>query len=363
MVDLGPPPASSFASDNAAGVHPAALAAVAAANQGPAVAYGADPWTERAVGRLRELFGAPVDVAFCWGGSGANLVGLQCLLGPGEAIICPESAHLNTDEGGAPERVVGAKVVGVPGPDGKLAPEGLLDAYARVGGAHRAQPRAVSITQSTESGTLYTPAEIAVLADLAHDRGLYLHLDGARIANAAAALGVPVTAFTTDVGVDIVTFGGTKGGLMAAEAVVCCNPALAPRLPFAHKQAGQLASKMRFVAAQVDAYLTDDLWLANARVANDAAAALADGVAAIEGVELSHHPEVNAVFARLPQPAIEALLAWSFFYVWDAAAGEVRWMTNFQTTPADVERFVAGVARAVAASDPTGGSAAGPPVT
>jgi threonine aldolase len=208
----------------------------------------------------------------------------------------------------------------------------------------------VSVTQSTESGTLYTVAEIAALAETAHSLGMYLHLDGARIANAAVALGVEVATFTTEAGVDLLTFGGTKGGLLAAEAVVCANPALAGYLPFAHKQAGQLASKTRFLAAQFDAYLTGDLWLANARTANHSAALLADRVAAIDGVTLSHRPEVNAVFARLPAEAIRALQAWSFFYYWDEPACEVRWMTSFATTSEDVERFAAGVGLAVAAA-------------
>jgi threonine aldolase len=340
-------PLSSFASDNASGVHPDVLAAIAAANVGGALAYGADPWTARARGALRDLFGVSADVFFTWGGTGANIVGLQCLLAPYEAVICPESAHINVDECGAPERFTGSKLIGLPTPDGKLRPEQIVEQLHGLGDEHHVQPRVVSITQSTEMGTLYQSDEIAALVDTAHRHGLLVHLDGARIANAAAALGGDVRSFTVDAGVDVLTFGGTKNGLMYGEAVVFLTPELGRTARFVRKQAAQLPSKMRFVSAQFEALLTNDLWLRNAGHANAMAARLADRVEGIDGVVLQRRPEVNAVFATVPRDALEALQAWSFFWVWDEPTTEVRWMTSFDTTEADIDTFADGVASLV----------------
>lgn len=340
-------PVSSFASDNASGVHPDVLAALGAANVGGALAYGADPWTGRARRALRELFGVPAEVYFTWGGTGANVVGLQCLLAPYEAVICPASAHINVDECGAPERFTGSKLIGLPTPDGKLRPDQIVEQLHALGDEHHVQPRVVSITQSTEMGTLYQPDEIAALVDTAHRHGLLVHLDGARIANAAAALGGDVRSFTVDAGVDVLTFGGTKNGLMYGEAVVFLTPELGRAARFVRKQAAQLPSKMRFVSAQFEALLTDDLWLRNAAHANAMAAQLADRVEGIDGVTLQRRPEVNAVFVTVPRGALEALQAWSFFWVWDEATTEVRWMTSFDTTEADIDTFADGVASLV----------------
>ncbi|MBK9179381.1 MAG: aminotransferase class V-fold PLP-dependent enzyme [Acidimicrobiales bacterium] len=344
---LPPPPAASFASDNASGVHPDVLAALVAANHGSAVAYGDDPWTRRASARFAELFGREVAVLLCWGGTGANVVGLQCLLAPYEAVICPETAHINVDECGAPERFTGAKLIALPTPDGKLRPEQVTAQIHALGDEHHVQPKVVSITQSTELGTLYRPDEVAALAAEAHRHGMLVHLDGARLANAAAALGGDVRSFTTEAGVDALSFGGTKDGMMYGEAVVFLRPELGDAGRFVRKQAGQLPSKMRFVAAQFEALLTDDLWLRNGAHANAMAARLA-GRLDVAGVPLSRRPEVNSVFAVLPPAAIPELQAWSFFYVWDQPASEVRFMTAFDTTEDDVDRFAAGVAAVVA---------------
>jgi len=308
------------------------------------VAYGADAWTERAVGQIHDIFGVDAPVVFTWGGTGANVVGLQCLLAPYDAVICPESAHINVDECGAPERFTGSKLIAVPTADGKLRPEQIEEHTHLLGDIHHVQPRVVSITQSTEMGTLYTADEIAAVVDVAHRHGMKVHLDGARIANAAAALGGDVRQFTVDVGVDVLTFGGTKNGMMYGEAVVFLDPALGQMAQFVRKQAGQLPSKMRYVSAQFEALLTDDLWLTNARHANAMAQRLADRARAIPGVELQRDPAVNSVFVTVPRAALSSLQAWSFFWEWDPAITEVRWMTSFDTTEADIDTFTDGVA-------------------
>ena len=341
------PPLTSFASDNASGVHPHVLAAMGRANAGHALAYGDDDITPRAVEAFRELFGTPAEVVFTWGGTGANVVGLQCLLAPYEAVICPATAHINVDECGAPERFTGSKLLAVPTPDGKLRPDQVEAQMHALGDMHHVQPKVVSITQSTEMGTLYSIDEVAALAETAHRHGLRLHLDGARIANAAAALGGDIRSFTVDAGVDVLTFGGTKNGMMYGEAVMFLDPELGRAARFVRKQAGQLPSKMRYVSAQFEALLTDDLWLANATHANAMARLLAERVGVIAGVELQRPPQVNSVFVTVPPTALATLQAWSFFWEWDPAITEVRWMTSFDTTPDDIDRFAAGVASLV----------------
>nr|WP_249420039.1 aminotransferase class I/II-fold pyridoxal phosphate-dependent enzyme [Rhabdothermincola salaria] len=346
---MPPAPQCSFASDNAAGVLPEVLDAMVAANEGCALAYGEDPWTTRAESALADLFGGAAAVALCWGGTGANVVGLACLLGPGEAVICAEEAHIAVDEGGAPERFTGSKLLTVPTPDGKLRPDDVLAVLYALGNQHHAQPGVVSITQSTERGTLYRPDEIAAVAEVAHDHGLHVHLDGARIANAAAALDGDLRSFTTDAGVDVVSFGGTKNGLMYGDAVVVLEPAVARVLPFVRKQTTQLASKMRFLGAQFEALLADDLWLRTAGHANAMARRLADRLDGVQGVQVTGTPDVNATFVQLPSAAAVAeLQAWSFVWEWEPARHEIRAMTSFATTIDDVDRFAAGIA-AVAA--------------
>jgi threonine aldolase len=348
-LDLPPPPAASFASDNAAGVAPAVMDALVAANAGPALAYGEDPWTAAAIDALRDAFGLPVEVVMCWGGTGANVVGLASVLRPWEAVICLDSAHIFTDEAGAPARFTGSTFVPVAHDDGKLRPEAVEPFLHWAGDVHHPQPRVLSISQVTELGTVYTDDEVAALAELAHAHDMVLHLDGARIANALAATGSDLRRSIVEAGVDLMTFGLTKDGAMYGDAVVYLRPELAAHAHAARKQAGQLPSKARFVAAQVSALLADELWLDNARHANAMAARLADAVAGIDGVVVPRPPQANAVFAHLPADTVAPLQEWSFFWPWDPTTSLVRWMTGFTTTPDDVDRFVAGVAAVVAA--------------
>jgi len=342
-----------FASDNFAGAHPDVLAAVAAANDGHVPAYGADPYTAAAEARLREHFGDDARCFLVFNGSAANVLSLIAAARPFEAVICPETAHLNVDECAAPERIAGVKLYTVVAPAGKLTPE-LVTARLRtirIGDEHAAQPRIVSISNATELGTVYTPAEVRALADLAHEHDLLLHVDGARLANAAAYLELPLRALTTDAGVDVVSFGGTKNGLLLGEAVIFLSPRLADDFLYLRKQNLQLASKMRFIAAQFDALLRDELWLRNASHANAMAARLANAVKELPGVRVTQQVEANGVFAVLPRAATPRLLeAWPGelpFHVWSEDSGEVRWMTAWDTTEDDVDRFVAAVAEAL----------------
>jgi threonine aldolase len=339
-----------FASDNAATIHPEVLAAIAAANAGHTFGYGHDPATEQLTDRFAEHFGPQVLAYPVWSGTAANVLCVRAACQPWQAVICADTAHLNVDECGAPEAIAGVKLLSAQTENGKLTPELVERLIVRVGDEHAVQPRVLSISQSSELGTVYSLAEIRALAELAHTRGLVLHMDGARLANAAAALQRPLAALTTQAGVDLLSFGGTKNGLLGAEAVVFLTPELAGGFPFLRKQSLQLASKMRFLAAQLDALLRDDLWLRNARQANAMAARLAEGVAAVEGVHITRPVQANAVFARLPRAAISTLLDQFDFYVWDEELDEVRWMCSWDTTQDDVEEFVAAVGRVCAAS-------------
>ena len=343
-----------FASDNHAGAHPEVLEGLAAASAAHAGSYGADPWTERAQALFRERFGADASAYFVFNGTGANVASIAATCRPWEAVICTDVAHMHVDECGAPERLAGVKLLAVPTEHGKLAPADVGRWEVDRGDEHRVQPRLVSITQASELGTVYTLDELAALAEAAHALDMYLHVDGARLANAAAALGVSLAELTTAAGVDVVSFGGTKNGLVFGEAVVFCRPGLDREFAFVRKQLGQLASKMRFVAAQFEALLSGDLWLEGARHANAMAARLADAVGRIEGVELAHPVEANALFARLPRPAIDRLLdelpGEHPFYVWDAERDEVRWMCSWDTDPEDVDRFAVRIADAVRAT-------------
>ena len=330
-----------FASDNAAPAHPNILRAIEAANDGHAVSYGADEWTKRAVERFREHFGASTDVFFTFNGTGANVVALASVLRPYEAVIAPASAHLNTDECGALERFAGVKILPVATADGTLRPEDLEPCLHSSKEEHHVQPRAVSISQSTEYGGLYELDELQKLCGYAHEHGLFVHMDGARIANAVAALDTTLCAATKDAGVDVLTFGGTKNGMLYGEAVVFFDPALhAGAARFIRKQGMQLASKMRFIAAQFDALLAGDLWLQNARHANAMAALLETRARAVGGIKITRPVRCNAVFARMPAAAIARAQEQFFFYVFDPLASEVRWMTTYETTPADIAAFV-----------------------
>jgi threonine aldolase len=337
-----------FASDNTAPVHPAVLEALTEANRGPSPAYGQDPWTTRATAWFGEQFGSGTEAFLVWNGTGANVVALRALTRAWQAIVCSAQAHIQLDECGAPELLTGCKLLDLPTPDGKLTPAMLHAAMTGVGDEHRSQPAVVSLTQTTESGTVYTPDETAALAEAAHRLGLRVHMDGARIANAAAALGLPLRALTRDAGVDILSFGATKNGAMGAEAVVLFDSALAGEMRFLRKQSMQLASKMRYLAAQFLALAEGDLWLANARNANAMAQRLAAGLRGVAGIEITQAVQANAVFATLPRPAIERLQREFHFYVWNEPLHEVRWMTNWATSESDVDSFLAAIRQALA---------------
>jgi threonine aldolase len=330
----------SFGSDNHSGAHPAVLRAIMDANSGDAVAYGADAWTERVTATLREAFHA--EGAFLMlNGTGANVLGLSLLLRRHEGVICADSAHINTDECGAPEHFLGTKLLGVPTPDGKLTPELIAGRLAGRGDEHFVQPGVVALTQSTEFGTCYTLAELRKIADFAHTSDLGVYLDGARLANAAAYLDCPLAELAECA--DVLSFGGTKNGAIGAEALIVMRSGLAADVPYLRKQQTQLTSKMRFVAAQFGALLQDDLWRGSAAHANSMARRLAAGAAAVPGVEIVHPVQANAVFARLDPKHIAALQHDWFFHVWDEQESVVRWMAAFDTTEADVDAFVAGI--------------------
>jgi threonine aldolase len=330
----------SFGSDNHAGVHPAVLQAIADANPGDAVSYGADERTEQVTARLREVFGA--DEAFLVpNGSGANVLGLSLLLRRHEGVVCAESAHIYTDECGAPERLIGTKLLAVPSPDGKITPEGIAVHLSGRGDDHRSQPGVVAVTQSTEMGTCYTLAELRKIADFGRASDLRVYLDGARLANAAAGLDCSLAELAECA--DVLSFGGTKNGAMGAEALIVMRPGLAEDVPYLRKQQAQHTSKMRFVAAQFGALLAGDLWHANAAHANAMARRLAEGVAGVDGVDVVHPVQANAVFARLDPRHITALQQEWFFHVWDEHDSVVRWMTAFDTTEADVDSFLEGI--------------------
>lgn len=339
---------TAFASDNYAGVHPEVLAAITAADAlGHVVAYGDDPVTARARDQVRAHLGADALPYFVWGGTAANVLCLESLAPAAhQAVICAESAHIYVDEGGAPERQLGRKLLPVATADGKLTPELVAARAIRFGDEHAVQPAVISITQSTELGTRYEPDEIRALADFAHERGMLLHLDGARIMNATAAQGISLRAATRDLGIDALSLGATKNGALGAEAVVFWEDRFAEGFAWRRKSAMQLASKHRYVAAQVEALLTDDLWLRNASHANAMARRLAAAVADLPGVKVTQETQSNAVFVILPAALREALYADGFvFYVWDEQTGEVRWMCSWDTTEADVDAFVAALTR------------------
>lgn len=346
MSSLHDASARGFASDNYAGVHPEVLAALTAANGGHQVAYGEDDYTAALRERMSELFAAPVEVFPVFNGTGANVVALQAVTHRWESVVCAATAHINVDEGAAPESVGHLKLKTIPTPDGKLTAQ-LLEAFPlRVGDEHAAPVGAVSITQTTELGTAYTVEEIRQIATWAHAHDLVLHVDGSRISNAVASLGVSLAELITDTGVDILSFGGTKNGLLGAEAVVVLNPDAVRGLVFLRKQSMQLASKMRFLSAQLLALLEEDLYLRSARHANQMAARLAAAVSDV--VTLPRPTQANAVFAVLPQEVSLKLMQQFRFYFWDEVTGEVRWMCSWDTTEEDVDTFAAAIRQALA---------------
>jgi threonine aldolase len=340
-------PARSFASDNNAGVHPAVLEAIARANQGHEVAYGDDPYTRSAIKKFEEHFGSGIAVFFTFNGTGANVLGLQALNRPYHAVLCSDAAHIYTDECGAPEKHTGCKLIPLPHRDGKITLDSVRHAYYGIGDQHHVQARVISITQSTEMGTVYQPEEIEVLARFAHERDMFLHVDGARIANAAASLGQTLRQATRDLGVDVLSFGGTKNGILGGEAVVFFRPELSQDFLYLRKQGMQLASKMRFIAAQFEALLTDDLWRHSAEHANQMARLLEKEVSRVPGVKVIWKVEANGVFAQIPRHAIDKIKKHYFFYDWIEEESIVRWMCSFDITEEDVHDFTRTVAEAV----------------
>lgn len=347
MTQLHDPSYRGFASDNYAGVHPEVLEAITEANGGHQIAYGEDVYTARLQEVIRGHFGERAEAFPVFNGTGANVTALTSVLPRWGAVIATSTAHIHTDENGAPERISGLKLLTVATPDGKLTPDLIGEEAWGWGDEHRAQPLAVSITQTTELGTLYTVDEIRAIAHYAHERGMVLHMDGARISNAAAALGTGFREFTTDAGVDILSFGGTKNGLLYGEAVVVLNPEVSDGLIFLRKLSMQLSSKMRFVSAQLIALLDGELWRQSAAHANAMAGRLRAGLeaASLPGLHFTQHTQANAVFATLP-PGVADRLRESFrFYDWNPATREVRWMTAFDTTASDIDAFVAAIGK------------------
>jgi len=335
-----------FASDNWSGVSPEVMEALAQANQLHHPAYAEeDPMMLQAEKRFQEVFETACKVFFVYNGTGANVLAVQHLLKSWQAVVAPHSAHLNEDEGGAPEKFTGGKILTTDCPDGKLKPEQVKPFLSSIGFQHHVQPKLISISQVTEMGTLYSVEEIKALADFAHQNQMYLHLDGARIANAAAALGVSFSEMITQTGVDVLSFGGTKNGLMFGEAVVFLKPELAEGFEYNRKQGMQLASKMRFITAQFLAYLENELWKTNAQQANAMAALLAKELAKVEGISLSRPTQANGVFALIPKAIIPRLQQEYFFHVWNESRSEVRLMCSFDTSPEDVMGFVAAAKR------------------
>lgn len=328
-----------FASDNNAGVHPDIFKAMQSVNSGHTIAYGDDPYTKAAIEAFKKHFGENIDVYFVFNGTAANVLGIKAITKSYHSVICSDLAHLNVDECGAPEKYTGCKLLTVPSPDGKLSVEGIQKHLHGFGFEHHAQPKVVSITQSTEMGTVYTPAQIRKIADFVHEYQLYLHMDGARIANAAASLNCSLSEITVDVGVDLLSFGGTKNGMMFGEAIIFFNPQLSKDFKYIRKQGMQLGSKMRFVSAQFSALLKDDLWLQNSRHANRMAKYLEQKVRTIPQIRITQPVEANAVFAIIPKEYIHILQKEFFFYVWNENSSEVRWMTAFDTTPEDIDKF------------------------
>ncbi len=340
-------PTRSFASDNNAGVHPEILDALARANQGHVIAYGDDPYTRSAISKFEEHFGSGISVFFTFNGTGANVLGLQALTRPYNAVLCSDYAHIYCDECGAPEKHLGCKLLPLPHQDGKITVDQVRHAYHGIGDQHHVQVRVISITQSTEMGTVYRPEEVRALAQFAHEHEMFLHVDGARIANAAVSLGQTLRQATRDLGVDVLSFGGTKNGIMGGEAVIIFNPALSRDFLFLRKQGMQLASKMRFIAVQFEALLTGDLWKRSAEHANRMAKVLESEIRKIPQVRVVWRVEANGVFAQIPGDAIEKIKQRYFFYPWIEEEGIVRWMCSFDTTEADVKEFAGFVAEAV----------------
>ncbi|HEY1676756.1 MAG TPA: low specificity L-threonine aldolase [Candidatus Sulfotelmatobacter sp.] len=340
-------PFRGFASDNNAGVHPEIVDAIVRTNRGHEIAYGNDDYTRSAVAKFEEHFGPGIAVYFTFNGTGGNVLGLQALCRPHQAVLCSDYAHIYTDECAAPEKFLGSKLIPFAHQDGKLTLDGVRHGYHGIGDQHHVQPKVISITQATEMGTVYFAEEIRALAEFAHERKMFLHMDGARIANAAASLGQTLRQATRDLGVDVLTFGGTKNGIMGGEAVVFFDSALSQDFVFLRKQGMQLASKMRFIAAQFEALLSNDLWQRSAQHANRMARLLEAELKSIPQVRIVWKVESNGVFAQIPRETIERIKARYFFYPWIEEECIVRWMCSFDTTEEDVRTFAKFVAQVV----------------
>ncbi len=347
MVNIPSQPSRNFASDNNAGVHPEILEAIAGANCGHVVAYGDDPYTRSAIQKFEQHFGPDIAVFFTFNGTGANVLSLQSLTRSFESVLCSAYAHIYCDECGAPEKLMGCKLIPLPHQDGKITLDSVHEAYHGIGDQHHSQPRVISITQCTEMGAVYKPEEIRALARFAHEHEMFLHVDGARIANAAASLGQTLRQATRDLGVDVLSFGGTKNGMMGGEAVVFFETGLSRNFLYLRKQSMQLASKMRFIAVQFEALLTNDLWRRSAEHANSMARLLEKEISRISNVKVVWPVEANGVFAQIPRHSIEKIKQQHFFYTWIEEESIVRWMCSFDTTEEDIQRFAKVVAEAV----------------
>lgn len=337
-----------FASDNNAGIHPEILRAIASANKDHEVGYGDDPYTRQAIDLFRKEFGQETQVFFVFNGTGANVLGLSSVTQSWNSVICADTSHIEEDECGAPEKFTGCKLLPVPSERGKITPEAIEHHLKGFDFEHHSQPGVISVSQVTEMGTVYRPEEIIAIADLAHKHNMYLHMDGARIANAAVALDLPFKAFTKECGVDILSFGGTKNGMLMGESVVFFNPDLAKNTKYLRKQSMQLYSKMRFTSAQFIAYLKNGLWEKNAAHANRMAKLLEKEAKDIPEIRLTQNVEANGVFAIIPRRIIQPLQERFFFYMWDDTDCEVRWMTSFDTTEQEIKEFVQLIKRLLA---------------
>jgi threonine aldolase len=349
MSETSNQPFRGFASDNNAGVHPEVLEAIARVNRGHVVAYGDDAYTRSAIQKFEEHFGPDIAVFFTFNGTGANVLGLQALTRSFHSVVCSDYAHIYTDECGAPEKYTGCKLIPLPQQDGKITVEQVRHAYHGIGDQHHSQPKVISITQSTEMGTVYQPEVIKALSGFAHEHDMFLHMDGARLANAAASLGQSLRQATRDLGVDVLSFGGTKNGLMGGEAVVFFEPERGKDFLYLRKQSMQLASKMRFIAAQFEALLTNDLWRRSAEHANRMARLLECELRKIPEIRIVWPVEANGVFVQIPRHAVEKIKQRYFFYMWIEEESIVRWMCSFDTTEEDVRKFAGVAAEAVKA--------------
>lgn len=329
-----------FMSDNNSGVHPKIIEAIINVNTGHDYSYGNDSTTQRAIEKIEELLGKDVDVYFVTTGTAANVIGLSGLLKPYEAVVCADTAHINVDECGALEKFSGSKILQIPNENGKICKEGVRRFIHSLGDEHQSQPRIISISQTTETGTLYSIEEIKDLAEFAHENNMLLHIDGARIANAVVALGTTFKEMIADTGVDLLSFGGTKNGMMIGEAIVSLNKNLSKGFKFYRKQGMQLLSKMRFVSAQFIAYLSNDLWKENALNANNMGKYFARGLSEISGITLKNEPETNMLFAYMDKDLIKPLHEKFDFYVIDEESNLVRLVTSFDTNKEDIDRFI-----------------------